>query len=37
MVIASSDLGETLNIRERWRLWKRVSNNWSSDFLKKSA
>ena len=36
-MVASSDLGETLNIGERWRLWKRVRSNWSSDFLKKSA
>jgi len=34
-MVASSDLGETLNIGERWRLWKRVRSNWSSDFLKK--
>jgi len=34
-MVASSDLGETLNIGERWRLWKRVRSNWSSNFLKK--
>jgi hypothetical protein len=36
-MVTSRYLGETLNIRERWRLWKRVRSNWSSDFLKKSA
>ena len=36
-MVTSRYLGETLNIREGWRLWRRVRRHWSSDFLKKSA